>query len=566
MNNIKNSIPPIRGWVSNSKKPYKIIGIIALAVIICLVLVVTQACNSNNTAEPSVSESPQPTNEDQPVYGSSISIPVYGTVETYNPLKAMTADLISIGWLSYESLLEYDSQGRIVNGLCDDYYSDDNKTWTLKIKKDVKWHNGGELTANDVLYTYDLIKDYSSDECKYTKDVVNTIEKIEVKNDYTITVTAKESGNAVFDALMFPILSKSYCSTRNIDNALPNGTGPFYAESKDSDGMLLKANEDWWKQRPYLDSIKVKKVTDEDNALELFDKAKLSVVPIKEASTQRLEYDENVQLTDVPTNYYECLVPNHYSTKLSNVEMRKAIAYSLDTQKIIERAYVSDAIAVETPVSPHSYLFDATLDTYEYKPVLAEDMLDEAGWTLKESDDTVDTIRTNDSGAKLSLRLLVYNNPNNTIRKDAADTIKSQLEDVGIEVSIILKDWDEYLEALEKGTFDLAICGFNLNGSFDLREILDSSGNINYANYGSMSMNSALDATVKETDNTKRQAAHSDLQQLILDELPIISLCFREYCLVSDVSIQGISQISYLNYYDGIEGWYISSDGSDSSE
>ncbi len=561
MDNIKNSIPPIRGWVSNSKKPYKIVGIIALAVIICLVLVITQACSSNKTTEPPVSESPLPTNEEQPVYGSSISIPVYGTVETYNPLKAMTADLISIGWLSYESLLKYDSQGRIVNGLCEDYNSDDNKTWTLKIKKGVKWHNGGELTANDILYTYELIKDYSSDECKYTKDVVSTIEKIEVVNDYSITVTAKESGNAVFDALMFPILSKSYCSTRNIDNALPHGTGPFYADSKDSDGMILKANENWWKQRPYLNSIKVTKVTDEDNALKLFDKGKLSVVPIKEASTQRLEYNENVNLSDIPTNYYECLVPNHYSTKLASVKMRKAIAYSLDTQKIIERAYVGDAIAVETPVSPHSYLFDATLDTYEYKPVLANDMLDETGWTLKEqSDGTVDTIRTNGSGAKLSLRLLVYNNPKNTIRKDAADTIKSQLEEVGIEVNVVLKDWDEYLEALDKGTFDLAICGFNLNGSFDLREILDSSGSINYANYGSMSMNSALDSTVKETDYTKRQLAHSELQQIILNELPIISVCFREYCLVSDISVQGIGGISYLNYYDGVEGWYISSE------
>lgn len=558
MNNTKNSIRPVRRWVTKRiGRLWIIVSVFLAAVLILGLIFAAKGCSNTGRPSPEVTGTPQATGMIEPVDGGTLRIPMPKNPGTLNPLRASTADMVSIGWLVYESLVKYDEKGRITNGVTESFETADNgKTWTFHIKKGIRFQHGdNELTANDVMYTYGLIMSYPSEECPYKDSAVLRIENMEVVDNYTLKVTAAQSGHTVLDALCFPILSQSYCGSRNIDTALPSGTGPYTAVESGASGMTLKPNENWWKQRAHIGTIEAVAVPDNDSALSSFEVNELTVVPTQQITAHRYEQDEDAAVYDVMTQRYECLVPNLLDSALTNLSIRQAIAYALDTKEIINRAFLGHAVAVGTPVSPDSYLFDAGAETYEYNIKRAGELLDASGWVLPEDD--TQKIRVNAQGQKLELHLLLDENPDSTVRKDMALAIKDQLKKAGIDVVIETKNWDEYLSALQNKSFDLALCGFNLDRSLDLTGLLHSGGSINYSGYSDAEMDELLDAYAKSTRESDKKQNMDKIQKAILDKLPVISLCFRTYSLVSDAGVHGVEGIYNMNYYNNMERWFI---------
>ncbi|MFZ5974926.1 MAG: ABC transporter substrate-binding protein [Bacillota bacterium] len=547
--------------MTKQNRRLRIIVSVVLAVGVILgVLLVARGCSNNGQATPVTTGTPQPSVPVDPVDGGTLSIPMPKNPGTLNPLRATSADMASIGWLVYESLVKYDEQGRVVNGVAESFETADNgKTWTFHIKKGIQFQRGGgELTANDVLYTHNLIMSYSPDECLY-KDAASKIQEMKVVDNYTLSVTAAKSGHTVMDALCFPILSRNYCSSRNVDTALPNGTGPYTVQASNASGMTLKANENWWKQRAHIDTIKAVAVPDNDAALSSFEANELNMAPTQQITASRFAQSDDTTVYEVMTQRYECIVPNLLGGKLSNLSMRQAIAYSLDTKEVIERAFLGHAVAVDTPVSPGNYLFDPGAETYEYNIKKAAGLLDSSGWFLPQ--DETQKIRVNAQGQKLQLRLLIDENPDSTVRKDMAQAIKEQLRKTGIDVVIETKSWEDYLKALKNKSFDLALCGFNLDRSLDLTSLLRSGGSINYGGYSDGEMNALLDAYAKSTKETDRKTNMGKIQEMILNKLPVISLCYRTYSLVSDNTVQNVEGLFNMNYYNNIERWFIKDGG-----
>lgn len=562
MNNTKSSIPPVGRWVTKRKGKLWIIASVALAVVLIVTMVlVLRGCGDSKQATPTTTQTPQASASAEPVNGGTLSIPMTKNPGTLNPLRATTEDMSSIGWLVYESLVKYDDEGRIVNGVTEGFETADNgKTWTFHIKKGIRWQRGeNELTANDVLYTYGLVMSYSSEECPYKDIASSKIADMKVVDSYTLSVTAKTSGRTVLNALCFPILSQQYFGSRNIDTALPNGTGPYTVQGSSSDGMTLQANEGWWKQRAHISTIRAVAVPDNDAALTAFDANELTAVPTQQITAHRYQQKEDAVVNEVMTQRFECLVPNLGDNVLSDLPVRQAIAYSIDTKDIADRAFLGHAVAVDTPITPDNYLFDPSDESYDYNIKKAGELLDAAGWTMPA--DTAQKIRVNARGQQLELHLLIDENPDNTVRKDMALTIKEQLSKVGILVTVDVKGWDDYLQSLKNRSFDMALCGFNMDRSLDFTGLLHSGGSINYSGYSDGEMNSLLDAYAKSVTETDQKNNMDKIQQKILDQLPVISLCFRTYSLVTDSSLNGVEGICNTNYYNNIERWFIRNKG-----
>jgi ABC-type transport system substrate-binding protein len=138
-----------------------------------------------------------------------------------------------------------------------------------------------------------------------------------------------------------------------------------------------------------------------------------------------------------------------------------------------------------------------------------------------------------------------------------AAAIKDQLLKAGIGVTIETKSWDDYLQALRNRTFDLALCGFNLDRSLDLAGLLHSGGSINYSGYSDGSVNGQLEAYAKSTEEADRKKNMHGVQKAVVRDLPVISICFRTYSLVSQAKVQSVEGIYDMDFYYGIERWFI---------
>ena len=558
MNSTKNSMRPTGRWVTRRvPKPWIIVsGALAVALLLVVVFAV-KSCGAAGGGVAGPTATPAPSGLVVPVEGGTLKIPMPKNPDTLNPLCAQTADMVSIGYLVYESLVKYDEQGSIVNGVAESFETKDGgKTWIFHIKKGIKFQGGGgELTAEDVVYTYGLIKSYSSDECLYKDAVSERIASMKAVNDYTVSVTAVQSGHTVLGALRFPILSKAYCSGRDVDTALPRGTGPYEVQSCEASGMVLKANANWWKQRAHIGTIQAVAVPDSDAALSSFDAGELTMVATQQLTAHRYAKEGKTTVYDVMTQRYECMVPNLSDSVLTNVNVRRAIAYALDKKDVIDRAFLGHAVAAETPVPPGYYLFNTGIETYEYNLKKAGELLDGLGWNLPA--DPSEKVRVNAQGQKLQLKLLIDENPDSSVRKDMATAIKDQLIKVGIDVTIVTKSWDDYLSALRNRSFDLALCGFNLDRSLDLTGLLHTGGSINYAGFSDGTVDGLLKACAASTKEEDRKKDMDKVQEAVVDELPVISICFRTYSLVSQTKVQSVEGLYDMDFYNGIERWYI---------
>ena len=391
----------------------------------------------------------------------------------------------------------------------------------------------------------------------YRDKLVSRVENIQVMDDQTLVVTAKEGGHSVLDALCYPILSQAYASGKNLDSAVPNGTGPYTVAEMNAAGMTLKVNEGWWKQRAYLDTLQVVAVPDNASALTAYQAGQLNMVPTQSLTADRYAKASGTNIHSIATQNFECLVPNFRNSLLGNGTMRQALTYALEIKDVVDRAFLGHAVTVDTPIMPGNFLFDSgAAETYEYKPKKAGDLLDSLGWTLPA--DATQKFRVNAQGQILQFRILVNENTESTVRRDMAQTIKEQLAKAGINVVLDVKKWAQYQSALASGDYDLALLGYNVDRSQDLRTLLYTGGSLNYSRYSSAEMDQLLNDFAKSTDEMEMKKKMSEIQRLVSKDLPVISLCFRSYTLLSDDSIKNVEGLFDRGYYNNIERWYVS--------
>ncbi|HZK34344.1 MAG TPA: ABC transporter substrate-binding protein, partial [Bacillota bacterium] len=207
----------------------------------------------------------------KPRKGGTLSLAVQG-IDTWNPLLAKTSDAVNFLGLIYEGVVGYDKDLSKIPVLASDWnVSDDGRLWTFNIRKDAVWHNGEELTAEDVIFTFNILKSGILDSF-YEHNIYENDNILEIglkSNDkYSFFIRLAEPSSKLLDLMTFPVLSKEYFETaENMLNnqydltSTPIGTGPYKAQDDfliDEKVVRLVRNEVWWGVDPYIDKIEGK--------------------------------------------------------------------------------------------------------------------------------------------------------------------------------------------------------------------------------------------------------------------------------------------------------------------
>ena len=253
------------------------------------------------------------------------------------------------------------------------------------------------------------------------------------------------------------------------------------------------------------------------------------------------KYAQNggTRIKEYVTSYYDFIGFNFNKTLFQDKKLRKAIAYALDKESILENQYLNHGVLTDVPVNPSSWLYCDEIEKYNYDIEKSKELLSESGWADSDQDGILDK-SINGNKVDLSFNLLVESG--DKTRKEAANEIINMLGELGIKVNLEEVTKEDFLVRLQEKNFDAFLGGWKLSPIPDFSFAFHSSqieNGSNFISFKSEQMDNLLANAFTAVGEENMKTAYDELQKYISDELPYISLYFRNAALITNDKIQG---------------------------
>jgi len=505
----------------------------------------------------------------QPEKGGKYVEAMIGAPKYVNPVLSQTSDVDQdLVKLIFSSLIKYDSQGQLTMDLLEKYeVSEDQKTYTFYLKKNVKWHDGENLNANDALFTIETIQDPEFKSPLYYNLNGVTTEKVD---DYTFKLTLKEPFAPFISSLNFGILPLHLFMDilpENFSlveyNLKPVGSGPFKFKSltRESLGNIksytLEKNSDYYGDIPYLDNLIFRFYPDMASGVEA-----LKNKNVEGISYLSKEYEEKLPAR-LNINYYNLTLPQYtaifFNTKnnvLKNKEVRQALALASDREQILNEVLNGKGKIINGPILTGFLGYHPDIKKYNYDLAAAEKILDDAGWKKNEAGKRV----KNNEELKFTLTTV-----DQTDYAKAAEILKASWEKAGYTVELnIVESARIQKEVIKPRTYDALLYGEILGYDPDPYPFWHSSQEkdpgLNLAIYYNKQIDKVLEQARVTTDEKERALKYVEFQNLLSDELPAIFLYSPYYTYGLAKKVKGFDLekiVSPQDRFTDAASWYI---------
>lgn len=488
-----------------------------------------------------------------PTSGGTFVEGVLGAPQYLNPLLADDNPVDrQLNELIFDGLTRYEG-GELMPALASNWeISEDGRTVRFELRDDVVWHDGEPFTAEDVAFTYALMQDedFPGDPARQRlwqsldiRVVTSELIEFELREPYAGFLDATTTG--VLPAhLLADITAKDL---PELDfNRNPVGTGPFSVAANqdwEADGLLrLTPFSEAWPQGARISDIAFRFFPSEALLVEAFQQGEIQAInSVSPAMLPDVIQIPDVRLFSAPAARYSSLIFNmgeNASEATRTAEVRRALAYGLDRETIIDRSLNGQGIAHIGPFLPSSWAYHPELLTiYGSEPFSATAELENAGWSLPAGSD-----RREKEGSPLVLRLLVFNTPTN---RNVAEEIESQLQAVGIApVMSLFSDWRDFRRALATGDFDVALVDVTQKGDPDLYDFWSQEAIVrgqNYAGWNRRRASEALEDARRVWTISERESYYDTFLRYYNEDLPELALYQHIYTYAVNENVEGIS-------------------------
>jgi len=332
------------------------------------------------------------------------------------------------------------------------------------------------------------------------------------------------------------------------------GTGKYeLKEYENMRNIALIRNDNYWSDKPYIDKISVLIIPDKEAQLSLFENGDIDFVNPKVIDWGKYADEKSTKSAEFVTPNYEFIGINFRKNILQNLNIRKAIAYSIDREKIASNIYLGHGTVVDFPIMPNSWLYNNSKIELGFNNNLSATLLDESGYTLQENND----LRTNDNGETIQLKLIT--NANNSLREQTAILIQDDLKKIGIQLEVEFLEWEDFEKQINSDDYDLLLGGWELSYIPDITSAFHSSsiGSTNFIAYNNEELDALLNSYLASGNLELKKQNFSDIEEHIVTELPYISLFFRNGAILANNKVKGDLKPQSYNIFSNIEEWYI---------
>jgi peptide/nickel transport system substrate-binding protein len=428
--------------------------------------------------------------------------------------------------LIFSSLVKRSERYDIEPDLALSWEIPDPRTYIFHLRTDAKFHDGRPVTSRDVLFTFRSVLSGAIQTPK--AGTYRLVESIEAPDDRTVIFTLKE-----------PFAPFLWNLTRGAIGIVPDGSPADFAKNPVGSGafkfirydpdseVVLERNDSYYGKKPIVSRFQFKIIPETIvRALELRKgSVDIALSVLTPDMVEALRGNKDLDVLQAPGTNYQYVAFNLKDPLFSDVRVRKAIAYSIDRDKIIKHLWRGQAEAATGVIPPNNWSYAEDVETYPYNPQLARELLREAG---QEHLSFTYRTATDDTG-----RLL-------------ASVLQQQLRDVGIQMDIRSNEFATFYSDVVKGNFQMySLRWIGGNNDPDILNLVFHSmmfppNGANRGRYANAEVDRLIDLARREVDTEKRKAAYQEIQRIVAKDLPYVSLFYVDNVAVYNKRIDGM--------------------------
>ena len=451
-----------------------------------------------------------------------------------DPRKATDVPSARITQIVFNGLIRFDSKSNVSPDLCQRWEVPNNKTYIFYLKKGVKFHNGEELKASDVKYTFESIMDP-----RFKSPLSGSftfLRQIKIIDDYTIEFQLNDSYAPFLDSMSVGIVPKKYGEKLGESfGENPIGTGPFKINKiLPDESIILEANESYFEGKPKIKKIIFKTVKDETVRILGTEKGEINFLEnaFSPDSIERFRDNPNLKTVEGEGTDYYYIGLNLKDPILKNKKVREAIAYAIDRDDIIknlERGTAKKATGIL--LSTH-WAYEGDVREYTFDPEKAKKLLDEAGF------------KDPDRGGPKTRFKLVYKTTHEERSRKFGEVLQELLRKVGITLEIKMYEWGTFYDDIKNGNFQIyRLKWVGVTDPDQYYEVFNSKNyppnGKNRGFYSNPEIDRLAELGRKTLDTGERKKIYSQIQKIIAEDLPYISLWHSDNIAVMSKGLEG---------------------------
>lgn len=511
----------------------------------------------------------------EPIETGTYAEGVLGAIDTLNPLQASTSAEVAASRLLFSSLYTYDKTGTLHPDVASSLSVDKSgEVYTVKLRDDVRWHDGKELTADDVVFTINLITD---PETRSRSSLRTNWRDITVEKLDTYTVKFTLPAYAAFPhALTFPIVPQHVLQDvpaaaipESSFASEPIGSGPFSFRllqnvdiASNHRTVHMVANEAFYGRVPKISRFELHAYPDTDSLQRAIESRAITAAADVPQSLAEISAERGYTTQQFPVDNGVYLLLNTTSQRLEDRDIRRALQRGID-RDAVRQAAGEQVPALDLPFIPSTYFNGTSLpDAPKLNLKQANDLLDKAGYKRNQAGERFD------GDERLTLSL-------STIKTEqferVTEVVAEQIRQLGIQVEVTVIDDTQpgsnfRQDILQQRNYDMLVYELPIGADPDVYAYWHSSqlgvSGYNFTNYSNSVSDAALASARDRTDPRLRRAKYVTFAKQWLSDAPAIGLYQQVSTYVYNPNATAIPAGSTLvmssDRYSSVSQWTVS--------
>lgn len=433
--------------------------------------------------------------------------------------------------LCYSGLIKVTPEMDYAPDVAQSWETPDDKTVVFHLNPNAKFQDGRPVTAADVKWTYDSMMDPKFTTSK--RSGYSAVDHIEAPDPKTVIFKLKEPNGGLFDNLTVGILPQG--ADTNTYKTKPIGAGPYKVVSfRPDESVELEAFDGWHGGAPKIKHVTVRVIPDDTTRVLEMRRGTINfeVNQIPFESVPEFEKNDKYQVIKKAGSVWQYLAFNLKDPILSKVEVRRAIAHAIDRERIVKDLLRGHGVPADTMLGQGHWARAENLPTYPYDPNKAKQLLDQAGYKDPDGD-----------GPQMRFSL-AFKSSTNAEANLRAQMIQQMLRQVGIDMKIETSELGTFLEDIGKGNFQMYSLSRNGIADPDFYYVIFHSKNFppegqNRGYYSNPRVDQLIMEGRSTFDRNKRKQVYGEIQRIVQEDLPYVSLYHQINVAVMDKGLQG---------------------------
>ncbi len=463
--------------------------------------------------------------------------------DTFCPIASNNEANIRMLGIIYDGLISLGDNYLPQPALAESWKASANNTeWIVNLRKNATWHDGGECTADDVIYTVNQIKKLEGS--PYRHNLAN-VSEVTRSGDKSVKFVLSKPVSNFINLLYFPII-KSGADEIDTVNFKPNGTGAYRFEDRNEGNIYyLVRSDSWWGGKAKADTIEVRMLPGGDTALYAFGSGTIDMTPADNMDWGKFVDSQTTEYTHIPTPTYTFLGINHNNPQLAMDEVRRAVSMVIDRDEMIGEARMGYGVAVNSPMRPEWYVYGNQEFNLKPNTAAAKKLMEENGWEFKNN-----VYKKVKDGVEYTASFSILINEDNTVRENVSRIISKNLEAFGIKTNVVRVTFEEYTKRISEGDYDAFVGSMVLSPELDYSAML---GEGNMFAYSDEELQFVMDEMQRSEASDDVKSAYAEFINLFEQMNPIVGLFFENSVMIYSKQLLGEVSPSYFDVYRGIE-------------